>query len=770
MANDPKVTATISLKDEMSAGLSKLTGSLDTFNGRALAVSAAIGAVGYGAYSAVANFEKFNASIERAGTFVNATSSQLDGFRKAAIDAATGTSFSFTQVADALGNFVGGSISAEEATQNLGDVINLALITKMDDLQQVTNLASNALTVFQNEGLSMADVMDVMAAVASNVSTETDAWAEALTQSSGAAHAAGLSFKDLNIILAAMVSGGDQVSLTWSAFNSAMARIQSGAPAVSDSLKAVGLNINELTNSLSEGAVPFLEYLKQGFDRATQSGQGMAFLIQTVGQQAAPDFAIALAQTNEQLKQVGGYFENITGKGEAMASQLRDDIPATEQLGQAFSKLQLIVGQELDGAFTKAAKPMADLVNFLADHTGIVTGFATAVTVALIPALYGLASALGITTAAAAAFAAVTSPWLILAAGIGVAMGIVATNTNKVADATEGATQNMSRLSDAMSKLPDTAKVTSNTVSGAYNSISKAAQDAADKVASANDSIQKTQQSIADLQDTLSGNLVDAKKKEAEAIVTQEKKIADLQEQIRNESDVKKRIVLQNQLDKELQAKKDNAQLESNLINEVSEARRRASLTDMQRTIEDAQNTEILQVNQFTKQMARLDIELAKEIEKKNKIIAGEQEVTTVVQDETKKQTDTVVSSVDTQISKYQQLQSVASTAYKAVPSPYVPSALDFTNVGSTLSSFSSAAHSVLPSFDVGGVVPGAKGAPMLAVVHGGEYVVPNGVGGASGISVTITGNTISSNIDVRNLADQVGREIMRALRNAQQI
>lgn len=38
-----------------------------------------------------------------------------------------------------------------------------------------------------------------------------------------------------------------------------------------------------------------------------------------------------------------------------------------------------------------------------------------------------------------------------------------------------------------------------------------------------------------------------------------------------------------------------------------------------------------------------------------------------------------------------------------------------------------------LPSYDEGGMVPGPRGAPQLAVVHGGEYVVPSGGASLSG-------------------------------------
>ncbi len=76
---------------------------------------------------------------------------------------------------------------------------------------------------------------------------------------------------------------------------------------------------------------------------------------------------------------------------------------------------------------------------------------------------------------------------------------------------------------------------------------------------------------------------------------------------------------------------------------------------------------------------------------------------------------------------------------------------------------------SAIPGFAEGGIVPGAIGAPMLAVVHGGERVIPNG-GASGGISITITGNNISSALDIRYLAEQVSGEVMRSLRRMQQV
>lgn len=88
---------------------------------------------------------------------------------------------------------------------------------------------------------------------------------------------------------------------------------------------------------------------------------------------------------------------------------------------------------------------------------------------------------------------------------------------------------------------------------------------------------------------------------------------------------------------------------------------------------------------------------------------------------------------------------------------------------------FSSAISGVkgLLGFQSGGIVPGPLGFPQLAVVHGGEKVVPSsglrGPGGSS-IVVNVTGNTISSALDMRDLADEIGKQIMSRLKTAQNI
>lgn len=92
-------------------------------------------------------------------------------------------------------------------------------------------------------------------------------------------------------------------------------------------------------------------------------------------------------------------------------------------------------------------------------------------------------------------------------------------------------------------------------------------------------------------------------------------------------------------------------------------------------------------------------------------------------------------------------------------------------SVGSAVSSAIKGPYKI-PGFAEGGTVPGAIGAPLLAVVHGGERVIPVGGKGSGGanIVVNITGNTISSGLDLRYITEQVSDQLMRDLRRVQMI
>lgn len=68
--------------------------------------------------------------------------------------------------------------------------------------------------------------------------------------------------------------------------------------------------------------------------------------------------------------------------------------------------------------------------------------------------------------------------------------------------------------------------------------------------------------------------------------------------------------------------------------------------------------------------------------------------------------------------------------------------------------------------FADGGVVPGPLGAPVPALVHGGEVITPPGRGGMGSVTVVLNGPTIAASINelAEAVADQVGAVVLKRM------
>lgn len=339
-------------KDMMKIG-SSITSVGKTMS---LAITAPLVAMGT---AAAVNFGKFNENVQRAGAFVNATTDEIKSLEKAVVAASSKGAFSTLELSDALGSLLGGEIDVATTTKELGNIVDLAMVSKMGTARDAVDLASLALTVFKDDLGDVNSLMDNMAVFAANVDDKTDGLARALQQSAGTARAAGVPFKDLITILSVMRRSGIDMDLTWASFNAAMTNIQAPTKQAMDALEGVGFGLDDLSNSLKEGAVPFLEKLREGFERAGgQDGKGLAFLMQVLGRQAAPEFATALALDNEALAETSGWFSEVTGKGAELAKKLEETQDPMKRFQNAWTNLSTSIGAFTAPIFEKLAGVM----------------------------------------------------------------------------------------------------------------------------------------------------------------------------------------------------------------------------------------------------------------------------------------------------------------------------------------------------------------------------------------------------------------------------
>lgn len=100
--------------------------------------------------------------------------------------------------------------------------------------------------------------------------------------------------------------------------------------------------------------------------------------------------------------------------------------------------------------------------------------------------------------------------------------------------------------------------------------------------------------------------------------------------------------------------------------------------------------------------------------------------------------------------------------------------------VGHAAGAVGGAFNNTIHAFADGGIVTGPTFALVgeagpeaiipLSAFAGGNSLAGSGFGGGGGITINVTGNNISSQMDVRNIAQQVGAEIVRVLRLNQKL
>lgn len=107
-------------------------------------------------------------------------------------------------------------------------------------------------------------------------------------------------------------------------------------------------------------------------------------------------------------------------------------------------------------------------------------------------------------------------------------------------------------------------------------------------------------------------------------------------------------------------------------------------------------------------------------------------------------------------------LQSVGSWIWNIISPPFRWLAGKISGIWEWFSNIGRRVKRVL-SFQTGGVVPGPIGAPQLAVVHGGERIIPSGRGGGS-IIININNPVVRQTSDLKAMANEVSRVLQRQM------
>lgn len=253
----------------------------------------------------------------------------------------------------------------------------------------------------------------------------------------------------------------------------------------------------------------------------------------------------------------------------------------------------------------------------------------------------------------------------------------------------------------------------------------------------------------------------------AEAIIDQEEKVRDLKKEIRNlereekdseERDDRQRLQRQiedmvSQLETEKEALRSVAHLEKQLTDEIEEAKRRAALTDFERTIEDLMKKRVARMQDHVADLQRLIEERDAAIAKDNAVRASFVEAQNAIQDKAKETSEVMMNEWKIQ----------AENAWETANS--INSAFGHKTSTRALPQLK------LSSWEHGGIVNAPEGKAVPIMAHGQERIIParqaqsRGDGGATYV-VNINNPTIASLSDVGFFKKQVEDSLRGVIRD----
>lgn len=341
----------------------------------------------------------------------------------------------------------------------------------------------------------------------------------------------------------------------------------------------------------------------------------------------------------------------------------------------------------------------------------------------------------------------------------------------KAEDKKKSASKATDQLKESITKIKDEYK---NLKDKGVASLQELSDQHSNSMSSIRSDIKKTQDAMKSLTEDFNRGMKSDNSSVAGSIVETEQKIADLKKQIAEETDAKKRQVLQDELDKEQKAYNDNASFIKGMDTEVVEARRRAGLTDMQRAIEDFNAKRLLAQQEYNEKSVALQNELTllknKETEEIALFTAKQKQITEMLAaaDANYKatmdaQTKMTADAVNAQIGYFNQLATAISNAMQAKSTAQV------TIAASSVTPVKAPAVAGKRAFGgpVGGgltYLVGEKG-PELFTAPANGNIVPNDSINRGGITINITGNQLLDSRAAEKMADLLMGRLTKQIR-----
>lgn len=331
----------------------KTTGGLISKN-----VTVPLAGVGAVAVKASMDFEKQMSAVQ---AISGATGSEFDALRDKAVELGASTTFSASEVAEAMTEMAKAGWSSQQVIDGIGGVLDAAAASG-EELASVGTIVADAITTFGLSASESARVADLLTQSANAGTISVSDLGEAFKYIGPVANTMGFSIEDVTTAITALSTAGIKGSQAGTTLRSMFARMVKPTDDVAAAMDELGITLAD-----SEGNFysmnDILEQMRSKFSKLTPEQQTYYATV-LAGQEGMSGLTTLLGMTQEEYDKIAKSMQNATGVASETAKVMQDNLAgAVEQLGGALESAGIVIGDRLTPYIRKLAEWITTLVD-----------------------------------------------------------------------------------------------------------------------------------------------------------------------------------------------------------------------------------------------------------------------------------------------------------------------------------------------------------------------------------------------------------------------
>ena len=365
-------------------------------------------------------FVSFDDQMRAVKAFSQATEEQFEKLTKQAKELGRTTSYTATQVAEAMATLSRSGFKPHETEAAISTILSLAKATGTD-LAEAAGIASGTLRAFEMDASKSSHVADVLTAAANNSAQTLTDLGESMMYAAPIAQDYGMTLEDTAKAIGMMANYQIKGTMAGTALKKMMASLAD--PALRQQLDKMGISTASFGDTMTG----------LGVAMATMSGVERIDMMQKMFGLRA--FGGALKLTKGGFEELGTAIDNAGGVADKTAAEMEGGIGgALRRVKSAFEGIQIAIGDAIDVGLSRWSDAIAavsvKIATFIDDHHDLVvqigyaslavTGFGAtllAVGVGLVGVSATITSVITVFSALSALIATVLSPAFLIGAG-----------------------------------------------------------------------------------------------------------------------------------------------------------------------------------------------------------------------------------------------------------------------------------------------------------------------------------------------------------------